>query len=274
MLAAAALAGVVLLTVPLLLAGGDKDKPVAKGNVSQDTVLTGGGATQNAGVYVPDQADDGKNRNAYERATPSPTNHTDPEQNDAPDTSAREVTRGGGERGATASSGGSPTHGSSDATPSSEKKTAKKADQQTAKTQEAAPAPSWEKTARRFTNGHSGICLSRIEPGRFVGQSACGSDTWTRMVLGTGYVLIKHAESNMCLDTDENELYVSPCTDKDPGQRWRTPSAGGCTVYLESIGNRYLTGWNTNTASMRLKDDADDPAKQKWRVSPALSSGC
>ncbi|MEU3516889.1 hypothetical protein ABZ770_16640 [Streptomyces sp. NPDC006654] len=272
MLAAAALVGVVLLAVPLLLTAGDKDKTDTRRHVPQDAVLAGGGTAETTGAYVPDQADDGSKSATAQQKDSGRHTQAKQKKGDEPDSPVQGTERGGNHPSGDGSTG---VHGET-ARPENKttQKTARTSAQTSAKVEKTASAPTWEKTARQFSNGHSGMCLSRIGPGRFVGESGCGSDTWKRLVLGTGYVLIKHVQSDMCLDTDENELYVSPCTDKDPGQRWRTPSAGGCTVYLQSIGNRYLTGWNTNTASMRLKDDADDPAKQKWRVSPSVSNGC
>ncbi|MFJ4153106.1 RICIN domain-containing protein [Streptomyces galbus] len=289
MLAAAALTGLVLLAVPLLLAtqGGKEDKSKTSNTAESvhDYGSVVGGDTETAGVYAPATA----RQTPPAPGTPSPKAAKQEQEggkgkavpvagDDAPKgagqvlVDAPATAAGTGQAGAaapkkettakskkaysgTASVSGT---GSSSGASSTNKKS----------------APQWESTKRLFTNSYTGACLSQQPSSRTIANASCGSVRWQRLVLGDGYSLFKNPASGMCLDTNEDTLYVSPCTDKDPGQRWRTPSAGGCTVYLVSIGGHYMTGWNTNGVSMRAKNDADTVAKQKWRVSPSVTSGC
>ncbi|CAM5567473.1 hypothetical protein [Streptomyces fumanus] len=285
MLAAAALTGLVLLAVPLLLAtqGEREDRASAPDKPVHDFEAIVGGDSPTAGVYAPDSS-----RDTPAPKTTSPHARKRGEEkaaaaDDAPKDAERVRTDGGAP---------TPSTGKEEAAaslPRGKKKEEEATDEKKADSHEApasdadssrsassqkSTAPRWETATRLFTNSHTGACLSQKQSQRFIADAACGPGKWQRLVLGGGYSLFKNPSTGMCLDTNEDTLYVSPCTDKDPGQRWRTPSAGGCTVYLVSIGGRYTTGWNTDGVSMRAKNDADTPAKQKWRVSPSLTSGC
>jgi hypothetical protein len=290
MLAAAAVAGAVLLVVPLLLLDdGSEEKRTATVHAAQDTLLTD--AQEEQGAFVPDEPDPA--------AAPTPS-VTRPEKK-------RKSTGGHGQDAATGvddrSPGNPPAGDTGDAppgdapdsapdsrpdsasgsTPSSAPQRQKSAPRTEARVKTAAkPAASespvsWGSTQHRVANVNSGDCLARLSPGRFVGTGACGANTWQQQKWPEGYVLLRISSTNWCLDTDGYEMYVSPCTQKDPGQRWRMRGAEGCSAYLTGTGGTYLTGWNDRTANMLPlgASRVDKPAKQRWKISPAPSGlGC
>ncbi|MDG9706456.1 hypothetical protein [Streptomyces sp. DH37] len=302
MLAAAAVAGAVLLVVPLLLLDdGSEEKRTATVHAAQDTLLTD--AQEEQGAFVPDEPDPaaaptpsvtrpgkkGKSAGAHgqDAATgvddrppgnPPAGGTDDTPADDAPagDTPPRDAPDG---------RQGSTPDGRRDSAPSStpqRQKSATGAEAEPRMDTAAKPAASgnsvsWGSTRHRVANANSGDCLARHSPGRFVGTGACGANTWQQQKWPEGYVLLRISSTNWCLDTDGYEMYVSPCTQKDPGQRWRMRGAEGCSVYLTGTGGTYLTGWNDRTANMLPlgASRVDKPAKQRWKISPAPSGlGC
>ncbi|CAM5567789.1 hypothetical protein [Streptomyces fumanus] len=133
---------------------------------------------------------------------------------------------------------------------------------------------SWERTVRRLLNTASDKCLVAGAE-RTVVQGECGADGWQRQASGDGVFLLRFTSAGMCLDSNGESLYVSPCTAEDPGQLWRMPKAGACAATLtsEEFGE-YVTGWNTGSVSLVPAEKADKAAKYTWSVSPSPLDGC
>lgn len=254
MLAAAALAGVVLLGVPILMIGGDEDDEKKRENISnaaQDTLLGETGEEQApSGKYAPSVP----KQDSSKKPSADPSggrgnkggNGTQEDGKLAFDKAAEPVAAG--QRPA------SRTHVEKQLKPSAPP------------SPKAAASGYWETKERKVSNANSGLCLTTVN-GRVVGQKTCGTSVWTRYVMPGGQMLLKLKSANQCLDTNGGALYVSPCTPKDPGQVWRAFSAGDCKVALQASGGAYATGWNNGTVSMRARGDVDVAAKQKWGFS-------
>ncbi|MEU3516860.1 hypothetical protein ABZ770_16490 [Streptomyces sp. NPDC006654] len=136
-------------------------------------------------------------------------------------------------------------------------------------------APYWEDIERHVSNAHTGKCLV-AGADRVVAQSECGtSGAWRRLVVGDGVFLLKYVPADACLDSNGEEMYVSPCTTDDPGQLWRMPSSDHCEVAVSSKQyGEFVTGWNTGSVSLVGAELADEAAKHSWTLSPSLSAGC
>ncbi|MEU9385200.1 RICIN domain-containing protein [Streptomyces sp. NPDC048279] len=256
LLAAAALTGVVLLAMPLLLVGGDdKDKRPAGSEAQEKTLLTDKGVPADLQMFVP------------ETATPQ-----DGSTSPSPSASAKaKLAKDGDAAGpAVLQAGGGGADSSKDNQPSPTKSAVKL----TPRLAYAQFTPYWESTTRRVTNQLTGLCLIRLRGERFVAQGSCGNEVWRRYVIGNGEYLIKNVPNNTCLDTDGKNMYLSGCTARDSGQHWKLPSAGSCTTYVVSVPNgTYLTGWNDRTASLAAQSAADKAGKLRWTFSPSLT-GC
>ncbi|MFI8169888.1 hypothetical protein ACIPM2_32030 [Streptomyces sp. NPDC086081] len=123
--------------------------------------------------------------------------------------------------------------------------------------------------ASSFTprNGATGKCLAGWS-GHTVAQAHCGdaSTSWSWVEAGTNRGMYKNTSTGMCLDTNGDGVYLSPCNSADGGQVWGTWD--GCTLWKNHVYNRYLTGWNTGTVSMRNYNDVDSVSKQHWFGQP------
>ncbi|QKV96030.1 hypothetical protein HUT19_33450 [Streptomyces sp. NA02950] len=263
MLAAAALAGVVLLGVPILLIGGDDKDHKGQQNVANsrdDTVLGDAGQEQPpSGKYAPSTPEE-------ERDSPGKKGDSPGEKRDSLKPDRPFHGNGPHEKAAKAPEGN--TKGGN-----GEQEAAKPQASSAAISKQAKPSAKvaasghWETKERSVTNAQTGLCLTTVN-GREVGQGSCGgSSVWTRYVMPDGTALLKLKSANRCLDNDGGNLYVSSCTPNDAGQVWRTPSAGDCEVVLQASGGALVTGWNDKTVSMRARGDAGDADKQKWGFS-------
>jgi hypothetical protein len=289
MLAAAALAGVVLITLPLLLIGtGDDERKETATSASEDTLLAGGGELSGkVGNFVAQPSSDevvsdgkpgvdepGPNEPPADRPG-SGVEHgagTVPNGPKEPDSATGKGDNGDGVDDTSAAKD---THTRPDAEDDtsegsgSQRKTQTTGNNTSRLRSEAIRV--WEKGSHRLTNQHSGKCLVRKAP-RAVVQGSCGRDTWQRYSLTSDTWLLKHVGANRCLDTDGRKLYLSSCTVKDAGQFWRLPSAD-CTVNIVSkTFGTYVTGWNGGAASAAARSTVDKAVKYRWRA-PQLS-GC
>ncbi|MCX5400479.1 RICIN domain-containing protein [Streptomyces sp. NBC_00102] len=261
-MAAVALTGVVLLGVPLLLmnTGGDEDRATATAAsevspVGDDDYFDGG---QPAGDEpdatagpAADESPDADERGGAKKAAPG----TDTQAGDA---GAADGTSEDGGTGRTAA----------------EEKAAAAAAHDPAPAEDSGDAASGETTTRRVRNAHSGKCLA-VGAERVVVQDTCGTGGWQRQPAGDGVFLLRSTSASMCLDTDGESMYVSPCTTEDPGQLWRVPDAGGCAVTLTSkTFGKYVTGWNTGSVALVAAGDVDEAAKYTWSTSPSPVAGC
>lgn len=261
MLAAAALAGVVLLGLPILMIGGDGDDEEKRENVSnaaQDTLLGETGEEQPpSSRYAPSAP----KQDASKKPSADPSAGLGPQEGPgkAPDgnksgNDAQQDAKWAFDKAAEPASAGQ-RQASQTATEKQVKPSAN-----------AAASAYWETKERKLTSAHTGKCLTTVN-GRSVGQGSCGSSVWTRYVMPGGMTLLKLKSANQCLDTDGSKLYVSPCTAHDSGQVWRAFSAGDCKVALQASGGAYVTAWNNGTVSMHARGDVDVAAKQKWGMS-------
>ncbi|MGW3150326.1 RICIN domain-containing protein [Streptomyces sp. NPDC001177] len=275
MLAAAALVGAVLLAVPLLLTDrGDADKSAtASAKVAQDTLLNSGEDSPlnpGPGNFVEEEKSP---------VVPKPNSRmpesTSPQSQPGTDT----VGHGGSGKSADNAHGEGGTqqqlHNQAQPEPRPHDQPAEPRRPDAGQTLKVTiVTPHWETETQRLTNEQTGKCLVKDPSSRVVTQGGCNGDTWQRYVAGDGIYLLKNVAANQCLDSNGEQLYVSPCTTKDEGQLWRLPQAGGCDVSLVSKAyNEYLTGWNAGNTTLVGSGSVDDQDKLKWRA-PSLVSGC
>ncbi|MFI5689335.1 hypothetical protein [Streptomyces sp. NPDC051636] len=251
MLAAAALAGVVLLGVPILLIGGDGKDHKRQQNVasSTDDTLLGDAAQEQppSGKYAP-AAPDEKHDSPEKSARPFHDNGSHEKAAKAPEQNTR-----GNE--------GAQQDNKRQASPASQ------TSKQAKPSAKATASGYWDTKERSVTNAQTGLCLTTVKD-RQVGQGSCGSGSvWTRYVMPNGTLLLKLKNADQCLDNNGGTVYVSSCSVHDSGQVWRTPSAGSCNIVLQANGGTVVTGWNDKTVSMRARGNVDDADKQKWGLS-------
>ncbi|MGC9501106.1 ricin-type beta-trefoil lectin domain protein [Streptomyces sp. WG7] len=285
MLAAAALAGVVLITVPLLLAGmGDDERKESTTGASGDTLLAGeSGASGEVGNFMaqpsPDEAASAGKSSVDKSASKEPgADRPKSGQQGAATgpnglTETDSLTGKGGSADDTGAVNGAPGR-SNPKGAESQRKGSQNETRTTGNGTSRLRSESirvWEKGSHQLTNQHTGKCLAH-QASRTVVQGSCGGARWQRYSVTSDTWLLKHVGANRCLDTDGRKLYLSSCTVKDAGQVWRLPSAD-CTVNVISKAyGTYVTGWDGGAASAVTRDRVDKPAKYRWRA-PQLS-GC
>ncbi|MFF3249224.1 RICIN domain-containing protein [Streptomyces sp. NPDC002870] len=263
MLAAAALVGAVLLAVPLVLSGqGDEDRAdIASADVTQDLLLADGeDAPQKPGTFV---AQDDVPEAPKGPQKPEKEGGTEPDAGPGP--APQQIDVADEESGPDDGNGGG---GAADESPKPQ------AQRPTGRSMTVKTVTvGWDSQKHRLANEQTDKCLVMKASSRRVVQGSCSGDTWQRYTVGDGTFLLKSVAANRCLDTDGKELYLSSCTTKDPGQRWKLPTAGGCDVSIVSKQfGKHVTGWNDGSVTLGAADSGA-PDKRKWKA-PTLVSGC
>ncbi|MFJ7078990.1 hypothetical protein [Streptomyces sp. NPDC098781] len=116
-----------------------------------------------------------------------------------------------------------------------------------------------------FYNMHTAKCLNGAPSLSKPVMSGCGANAhWdvtsdsrgTKFMVGAG---IK------CLDTNGTDVYLSPCSDADPGQWWNAYMDPSSVRGYIRWGDKYLTAWNDGSLSMARSSQVDQPSKYHWR---------
>lgn len=253
LLATAALVGVVLIGVPLLLASsgdGNSGSGKPKDGVPAGSKIDG----SERGEFLAASGDE---------RSPSSTGPDRPSGNGGPDD--RQDKAPGTERaeGTVRSSGTARQSPSPRQSPST-----------AGGGRGSAVGQGWEDGTHTLTNAESGTCLIRDSAtDRSLGLGACASNTWTRYSTKGRGTLLKHVQANRCLDTNGTDLYLSSCTTADSGQLWIFGLSAACRYTVKPAGqDKYLARWNDAKVNVAARSAVDVRDKLLWKAS--FASDC
>ncbi|MEV5150130.1 ricin-type beta-trefoil lectin domain protein [Streptomyces sp. NPDC052727] len=147
-----------------------------------------------------------------------------------------------------------------------------------------AQAVTWGSDIIGIKNAYTGKCLSGS--GRTVSQTTCGlpvsggsrSTDWLMADIDPSVkrVMLRNKSTNLCLDNNGTDVYLSGCSSDDVGQQWHFNTCSGMIVSLVSPQSdvRTLTGWNTGGVSVTSWGEADEWAKSEWYLTSGRPAWC
>lgn len=138
-----------------------------------------------------------------------------------------------------------------------------------------AAVPSWEpwplylKTAA----GGDGKCLQLVGA---TGVSMGTCHTWSagnKWELGvnqkvSGTLRFRLQGTNQCLDSNNAQVYLTPCDREWIGQYWHAGSSGAYAYMYGNDRSKYLTAWNGGSVTMAPRGSfaSDTDFKQMWKL--------
>ncbi|MFJ7078991.1 ricin-type beta-trefoil lectin domain protein [Streptomyces sp. NPDC098781] len=128
----------------------------------------------------------------------------------------------------------------------------------------ASASPAHAGQLRVFQNELSSKCLNGAPSLSKPVMSACGPNARWDLTNDSRGTKLMVAAGIKCLDSDGTHVYLSPCNDATPGQRWNVHRDSDGIMTFITQGDKYLTAWNDGSLTMARTSEVDSRYKYMW----------